>query len=337
MTAEDKVKRKRDEDNENDLDKHGMTTHGRCVWVNWKSSVRAKAMYWPAVALHPLHDHAVIPAAVRTSEYSKKFNNDHRLVMFFDGKRSCAWVKASETFPFDKFYAEAMKQPAFSTKAKFTDMIELAQSWCNAVGTLKLLRTPSSRATTCACLATQVHAVSATRAWPRVSKCQVKRRRRRGHPLAESACSPQGEKSKSLCPQIKIIELARAGNIGAVLALRKQYAVGQRLVVFWHRDNAFFLGVITEFDSHKNSFRVDYDDGDIDLDFKPWTESIMIAQDVPKSADVVGATELKNSNAKNALEAKIKRNRAEVASPESPLDTKTMRRDDSGAPVQLQT
>ena len=63
----------------------------------------------------------------------------------------------------------------------------------------------------------------------------------------------------------------------------------------------------------------------------------MIAQDVPKSADVVGATELKNSNAKNALEAKIKRNRAEVASPESPLDTKTMRRDDSGAPVQLQT
>ena len=71
MTAEDKVKRKRDEDNENDLDKHGMTTHGRCVWVNWKSSVRAKAMYWPAVALHPLHDHAVIPAAVRTSEYSK--------------------------------------------------------------------------------------------------------------------------------------------------------------------------------------------------------------------------------------------------------------------------
>ena len=117
---------------------------------------------------------------------------------------------------------------------------------------------------------------------------------------------PQGEKSKSLCPQIKIIELARAGNIGAVLALRKQYAVGQRLVVFWHRDNAFFPGVITEFDSHKNSFRVDYDDGDIDLDFKPWTESIMIAQDVPKSADVVGATELKNSNAKNALEAKIK-------------------------------
>ena len=335
MTAEDKVKRKRDEDNENDLDKHGMTTHGRCVWVNWKSSVRAKAMYWPAVALHPLHDHAVIPAAVRTSEYSKKFNNDHRLVMFFDGKRSCAWVKASETFPFDKFYAEAMKQPAFSTKAKFTDMIELAQSWCNARNleapenpvvarnNMRLFSDPSPCRKCDTCLA---------ESFEMSGKAQT--RRARG---ASNGDSPQGEKSKSLCPQIKIIELARAGNIGAVLALRKQYAVGQRLVVFWHRDNAFFPGVITEFDSHKNSFRVDYDDGDIDLDFKPWTESIMIAQDVPKSADVVGATELKNSNAKNALEAKIKRNRAEVASPESPLDTKTMRRDDSGAPVQLQT
>ena len=335
MTAEDKVKRKRDEDNENDLDKHGMTTHGRCVWVNWKSSVRAKAMYWPAVALHPLHDHAVIPAAVRTSEYSKKFNNDHRLVMFFDGKRSCAWVKASETFPFDKFYAEAMKQPAFSTKAKFTDMIELAQSWCNARNleapenpvvarnNMRLFSDPSPCRKCDTCLA---------ESFEMSGKAQT--RRARG---ASNGGSPQGEKSKSLCPQIKIIELARAGNIGAVLALRKQYAVGQRLVVFWHRDNAFFPGVITEFDSHKNSFRVDYDDGDIDLDFKPWTESIMFAQDVPKSADVEGATELKNSNAKNALEAKIKRNRAEVASPESPLDTKTMRRDDSGAPVQLQT
>jgi hypothetical protein len=134
---------------------------------------------------------------------------------------------------------------------------------------------------------------------------------------------------------MKVIALARQGEVGATLALRKSKAIGQRIVVLWSRDNAFYSGTITAFDPHTYSFRVDYDDGDVDLNFTPWTESVMLTQNVPSNVDVDVAV-AKKANATSALKAKIMVHTAADASlDENPLCTKTMRRDDAGVAVQL--
>jgi hypothetical protein len=106
-------------------------------------------------------------------------------------------------------------------------------------------------------------------------------------------------------------------------------------VVLWQRDNAFYSGTITAFDPHTYSFRVDYDDGDVDLNFKPWTESVMVAQYVPSNVDSDIAL-AKKANAASALKAKIiVHTAADAALDENPLCTKTMRRDDAGVAIQL--
>jgi len=332
-----KEKRHRDENNENDLDEHGMTTHGECSWVKWKGAVRGKTMYWPCVALHPLRDHAVIPESARDAAFSTKFTEDHRLVIFFDDRRSFAWVKASEVYPFDKFYGEAMKQPVFSSKAKFTQSVESARAWCNArnleapVNPIVQrnnahLFTDPSPCYECDVCVTEAHKAMAD------SKPQTRSRRSSG---TESELAAGRSKMKSKCAQMKIIELARHGQIGATLALRKDKAVGQRIVVLWQRDNAFYSGTITAFDPHTYSFRVDYDDGDVDLNFKPWTESVMVAQYVPSNVDSDIAL-AKKANAASALKAKIiVHTAADAALDENPLCKKTMRRDDAGVAIQL--
>jgi hypothetical protein len=48
------------------------------------------------------------------------------------------------------------------------------------------------------------------------------------------------------------------------------------LRVFWPIENAFFAGTITAFDKQTYTFRVDYDDGDVEVAFKPWMESVWL-------------------------------------------------------------
>lgn len=336
LTEEEKEKRKKDEDGEHDLDEDGMTTHGQAVWVDWQVSVRGKKMFYPGVALHPLDDHAVIPESARTGGFASKVSDDeHRLVVFFDDKHSFAWVKKSKVYPFCTFYAEAMKQPMFTARSTFTRMIDRARRWTNARNlerpqnpvvqrnNQRLFTDPTPCGKCNVCVAETV-----------VNESSVPKRKTRNSLVTDMKLSV-GSKRQSKCLQLKVIELARQGQIGATLTLRKERALGQRLVVLWERDNAFFAGTLTDFDPHKFSFRIDYDDGDVDVDFKPWAESVALAQDVPKPADVDVALELKRTNARKAVCAKNARNRVDGSAVESPLDGKTMRRDDNGVAVQL--
>ena len=338
-TEESKEKRRRDMENEHDLDEHGMTTHGTCVWIDWKVAVRGKRMFWPGVALHPLRDHAVIPESARGNAFSSKMNDDYRLVMFFDDKRSFAWVKETDTFPFDKYYGEAMKQPVFSSKTKFSMAVDRARNWCNARNMERpdnpivarnnaiLFDDPTPCGTCDVCIAEAAQ-----------RDLEAKPQTRRNRSMVAEMNAEVERKRSSKCPQMRVIELARAGQVGAVLALRKERAVGQRLVVLWQRDNAFYAGAISDWSAHTYSFRVDYDDGDVDTDFRPWAESISLTlkQDVPKPADAELARELKRQHEKRALESRERANEAEAAVDESPLDGKTMRRDVNGAVVQIQ-
>jgi hypothetical protein len=95
--------------------------------------------------------------------------------------------------------------------------------------------------------------------------------------LRSSFASDSKTSSSSKCPQAtEIIPRARLGHVGATLALRRGDAVGRRLRVFWPIENAFFAGTIAAFDKQTYTFRVDYDDGDVEVAFKPWMESVWL-------------------------------------------------------------
>jgi site-specific DNA-cytosine methylase len=322
-------------ESDDDLDEHGMTTHGECVFVKWRVSKAHGSVYWPGIALHPLKDHAVIPnEALKVSD--GKLNDEHRLVIFFGG-RTFAWKLASDVFPFASFYSEAKKQSVFKSKNKYEAAIEEARAWCTARNLSKpqnpivvrnierLFKAPEP------CMMCDKCATESVR-----RALDDKPQTRRNRVLAASKEPPPTAHPllKSKCAQLKIIELARGGHIGAVLALRKANAVGQRVLVLWHTDAAFYSGTITSFDEHKFVFRVDYDDGDVDAEFKPWEETVMLAQDVPSPA-ANAPSDLKKQHARAALEAQISKHAARRDDAAPPLEKTTMRHDAQGRPIKL--
>jgi hypothetical protein len=285
--------------------------------------------------LHPLKDHAVIPnEALKVSD--GKLNDEHRLVIFFGG-RTFAWKLASDVFPFASFYSEAKKQSVFKSKNKYEAAIEEARAWCTARNLSKpqnpivvrnierLFKAPEP------CMMCDKCATESVR-----RALDDKPQTRRNRVLAASKEPPPTAHPllKSKCAQLKIIELARSGHIGAVLALRKANAVGQRVLVLWHTDAAFYSGTITSFDEHKFVFRVDYDDADVDAEFKPWEETVMLAQDVP-SPEANAPSDLKKQHARAALEAQISKHAARRDYDAPPLEKTTMRHDAQGRPIKL--
>jgi len=319
---------------DSDLDQHGMTTHGECVWVKWRVNKTQGSMYWPAIALHPLKDHAVIPnEALKIS--NGKLNEEHRLVIFFGG-RKIAWTLAAELFGFANFYRDAMKQAIFKNKGKFITAVEEARSWSTARNlskpmnpivmrnTERLFKDPEP------CGLCSVCAVEAVR---RVLDDKPMTRRNRVLAASKDTGSNSKCQPASKCSQLKIIKLAREGHVGAVLSLRKQSAIGQRILVLWHTDSTFYTGTITAFDELNFTFRVDYDDADVDAEFKPWEEIVMLSQDIPPSVEH-SPEQLKKSHAAAVLKAQMSRHalRCDEA---TPLETTTMRRDAAGRPVKL--
>jgi hypothetical protein len=160
-------------------------------------------------------------------------------------------------------------------------------------------------------------------------------RRSRGNSRSANNQAPEFH---SACPQIKAVELARLGHIGATLTLRKHFAIGQRIMTFWNTDNKFFAGTLTSFNPLKFSFGIAYDDGDIDDDFKPWAETVCLAQDLPESEPEGPSTpapsSLKRINARQVLADQMASYIGKPA--EVSLDSKTMRRDTRGVPITLQ-
>ena len=62
--------------------------------------------------------------------------------------------------------------------------------------------------------------------------------------------------------------------MGAALAELKDAAIGQRIRVLWPAmQNKFFAATVTSFDTQAGTFRLDYDDGDVDAAFKPGTNT----------------------------------------------------------------
>ena len=72
-----------------------------------------------------------------------------------------------------------------------------------------------------------------------------------------------------------VARLARDGHVGAALAASGRAAIGRRVRVLWPAmQNALFAATVTSFDARAGTFRLDYDDGDVDDAFEPWKEHV---------------------------------------------------------------
>ena len=137
---------------------------------------------------------------------------------------------------------------------------------------------------------------------------------------------------KKGCPQLDVIELARAGHAGATLAMRKHAAEGQRLMVHWPSDGKFYAGEITSFDALTYTFRIDYDDGDVEQESKLWQETVVL---VVSSMDGDQAcTKVQNAHEAFKLQKEAKYHDSPPISPKTP---DVMRRDAFSKPVLLKT
>jgi len=80
------------------------------------------------------------------------------------------------------------------------------------------------------------------------------------------------------CPQIHIVQMARTGHAGALLALRRENAVGIRVMLLMDPNGIFSCGKISSFDSTRFSHDVKFDDGVVATRLMLWDESIQILE-----------------------------------------------------------
>ena len=80
------------------------------------------------------------------------------------------------------------------------------------------------------------------------------------------------------CPQIHIVQMARTGHMGALLALRRENAIGIRIMLLMDPNGIFSCGKISSFDSTRFSHDVKFDDGVVATRLKLWDESIQILE-----------------------------------------------------------
>jgi hypothetical protein len=76
------------------------------------------------------------------------------------------------------------------------------------------------------------------------------------------------------CPQVSAVRAARKGHAGALVALRREGAVGARVLVLWDDDDRFYRGTVRRFDPNAFTHDVEYDDGEISVGLRLWCESI---------------------------------------------------------------
>lgn len=78
----------------------------------------------------------------------------------------------------------------------------------------------------------------------------------------------------TLYPPQQIISRAKKGSIGAQLALMRERAVGQRIMMYWHVDASFYPATIAAFDELNYVHRIEHDDGDIEPAVKLWEAQV---------------------------------------------------------------
>ena len=76
------------------------------------------------------------------------------------------------------------------------------------------------------------------------------------------------------CPQVSAVRAARKGHAGALVALRRDSAVGARVRVLWDDDDRFYRGTVKSFDPDAFTHDVEYDDGETSLGLRLWNESV---------------------------------------------------------------
>jgi site-specific DNA-cytosine methylase len=76
------------------------------------------------------------------------------------------------------------------------------------------------------------------------------------------------------CPQVSAVRAARKGHAGALVALRRDGAVGARVRVLWDDDDRFYRGTVMRFDPDAFTHDVEYDDGETSLGLRLWNESV---------------------------------------------------------------
>ena len=76
------------------------------------------------------------------------------------------------------------------------------------------------------------------------------------------------------CPQVSAVRAARKGHAGALVALRREGAVGARVRVLWDDDDRFYRGTVARFDPDAFTHDVAYDDGETSVGLRLWTESV---------------------------------------------------------------
>ena len=78
------------------------------------------------------------------------------------------------------------------------------------------------------------------------------------------------------CPQVSAVRGARKGHTGALLALRRGGAVGERVRVLWDDDDRFYRGRVCRFDPDTYTHDVEYDDGHLVVGLRLWNESVQL-------------------------------------------------------------
>ena len=76
------------------------------------------------------------------------------------------------------------------------------------------------------------------------------------------------------CPQVAAVRAARGGHHGALISLRREGAVGQRVCVLWDEDDRFYRGRVSRFDTDAFTHDVEFDDGEVSRDLRLWRESV---------------------------------------------------------------
>jgi len=96
--------------------------------------------------------------------------------------------------------------------------------------------------------------------------------------------------SRPRCLFLQLAKKAETGNLGAMLSLLRERAVGVRVRVWWSADQCWYPGCLTDFDPITLRHALTYDDGDKES-ARLWLEQVEIASE--QSAQSEGHSEEK--------------------------------------------
>jgi len=269
---------------------------GEIVWIPTK--VGKQSCYWPGIALNLDRDRGLIPDVGMKVRKADQTAETHRFAIYF-GDKTFEWVKADTLLDF-LANAERLKiiQKGMLSRTTYAKALDIAFERLDkqmsttdharrkmhehnkhvAENRLKerlgsLHDTPPTTCGKCnVCL---------SRSREREELPFSKRHLPRASAKPTNKPALKGVKYVDVCPQLQIITRAKKGSIGAQLALMRERAVGQRIIMYWHMDNTFYPATIAAFDELHYLHRIEHDDGDIEPAVKLWEAQLNLKVEDP--------------------------------------------------------